>query len=1324
MAKLEIQITGNNENLKKVLAETKSALGDLGKLGIDAKPLTAYQAELLKIKQQTLDISKAKEEDRQAQKALNSEIKNQAKLQKEANDAATKKRKDAPFPSTNDDAVKKLTASYNGLIVTQDRSVKSDNLQVNSMNAKYVAYAKLSTEMAKQAAAQSSLTPAILGNVSATRDSVKVDTESIVLKGKSALLLAEEKALQAKATAELKNHVRETSAAKGSLDQRQSALIRLTQAYKNLSAAERESAAGTRLASIISGLKSQIKSINDAATPKSGQTLFDYLKSSALSAIGPIALVTAAVAAAREIFSHNLEISDSLADVQRTAKLSQEEVGGLSKELQRIPTRTDLSGLLDIGFIGGRLSVPKEELKGFIEQVDELGVVLKKEFPGGAEVIAESLGKIVTVYKITNKEGVSFGQALTKVGSAFLDLAHSGPVTVKYIQDFTLGIAGTAATARLSLPVIAAYGAVLGESGQIASSASLAVTRLVNDLSVKRDKYFAIAQLADSTLTIEKFTKLINTDTQAALSLFFKGLKAGNPAATELGDRLASVGIKTGKVSNAVKILAKNQDKLNDRIQKGSKSYEDATSISHNFEIANNTLGASVDKLSNSFVNLTTNPNGNVGKFFKSVIDGATYATKAIQDFNDLFEKSQEQKDNQTLKSNTTLGGVIRSSIFGGAAGTDSKEYKDALARKKKRDADRLQGSIADEGFVKADQLAAGKSEIQIKKLLVSEINKETIARDRLASALKFLNDPKNTPSQVDSVSKNINTLRANARRQNALVKKLKSKLPGNGEVIGDGSLVDQENGDRTIPVIKEELKSLQAANAKLDTQSALFKDNVIKIRKLKEELRLALGGKEKAAPAAPRDFKADITDVTAKAANYDNLVGLEDLDKTNEKTKQKYTSLNNDLDKLQKLYNAKYATGSQQRIALDSQVAATRKIISDNNERELTQNAIDFNKKKSDIIAGIDEQAGITRVIGLKRELEVNDAYYKEQTRIYSTNADILSALVEAKAASDENIRDKYRQKRVDAEQKIQEKIDEVTEKSFDSSSGTKRGNQKIDKDLADRIKKVQKYYDEIRDLNKNNPMFSEIGLLATKAGTVSKLKSGASDAKDNVFGKELAGVATNFGNQLIGTLIKANAFADKSFTDVIGELSSNLTESLNNVFLKKFGDMLTKTLDKAFDSLSSGQQALAGGAVVLGSVISGITKKTSYIGQGVGGALKGAGTGAVIGTAIGGPIGTLPGAIIGGVAGLIGGIFGAGKARKEEEARKKQLEEEKKQTALLERQNALAYSASIIGKKTVNGVVTAVEVNEFGQLTTNISGSDLQVVLSRANQARERGR
>lgn len=225
--------------------------------------------------------------------------------------------------------------------------------------------------------------------------------------------------------------------------------------------------------------------------------------------------------------------------------------------------------------------------------------------------------------------------------------------------------------------------------------------------------------------------------------------------------------------------------------------------------------------------------------------------------------------------------------------------------------------------------------------------------------------------------------------------------------------------------------------------------------------------------------------------------------------------------------------------------------------------------------------------------------------------------------------------------------------------------------------------------------------------------------------FGRLLERSVDQFGTDFFRTISTINQRTDASFESIFADLSASITSIFQDVFLKQLTDTLIESIKKAKQANTSsgsgddddgGSAKLAAALGIGGALISGSTKKTSTAGQGIGGALTGAG----IGTAIAPGIGTVIGGLIGGIA----GIFGSKKARKEEELQKKQLAEQEKQTKLLERQNAQAYTSSIIGRMTQQGVVTSVDVNEYGQLTTKISGSDLVIIADRANNARTRGR
>src|SRR5690606_24619927 len=283
----------------------------------------------------------------------------------------------------------------------------------------------------------------------------------------------------------------------------------------------------------------------------------------------------------------NIKVSDTLSDVRRTAELTTSEINDLVKELKNVPTRTGLNDLLEIATIGGQLGIAKEELGGFVQALDFLGVALANEIPGGAQVIAEELGKINGVFKVATREGLTAGEAMQKTGSAILALGQAGLATGGFLVDFTQRVAGAAQTVGIALPTMLAYGAVLEEAGVSAEVAGTATSKLLGQLAAKRADFFAIAQLADANLTLREFTTLINTDADAALRKFFAGLQAGGKTTTQFYDILNSAGIKTERYRNAVLLLSQNQERLTELTALSTNEYEKGTNAAEQFALRN-----------------------------------------------------------------------------------------------------------------------------------------------------------------------------------------------------------------------------------------------------------------------------------------------------------------------------------------------------------------------------------------------------------------------------------------------------------------------------------------------------------------------------------------------------------------------------------------------------------------------------------------------------------------------------------------------------------------------------------------------------------------
>lgn len=846
------------------------------------------------------------------------------------------------------------------------------------------------------------------------------------------------------------------------------------------------------------------------------------------STIGSFLGVTALIAAGKAVIDNNARISDSLADVRRTAGLTSKEADQLTTSLKALGTRTGLNDLLGIATIGGQLGIAKDQLAGFTEAIDQLAVTLSGELQGGAEGIAKSLGVLDNVFEVSAGNAGNVNKAYNQIGSAILGLGQSGLATGDFLADFGERVGGLAKQAGISLPVLLSYGAVLQENGVSAEVAGTAFKRLLSALSSNSAGFLKVAQLADSNLTLKEFNTIINTDTKKALELFFKGLKEGGSSTVAFNSILKSLKLSGAGVSQVVAALSNNQVALNGHIKEATGDFNDASKAADQFKIKNDTLAGSIDKLGNTFVNYTSS--GTIGRFFKSIIDGL----------------------------NTSL------SEFGKLV--NSSSWKEFFSR-----------------------LANNNGNVFEVNASVASLTKRTNDNQR------FLYPQGGSPEQQE--------------------KKL--------------AAIGQKGFNDYLSALK---KTADESKATLDRFAAGVKSGDLK----------DLGGK---------GGIVDFTQTYNKAKTYyEDLLALQ--------KKLGFTPKQKDTTRSNAETPEGFAKGTKTKVV-----------------------------ELKDIVGELNKALELT-------EVQFLDTFGERNQGKISAYQSAINAATNAFGRQSDAVKDL---------QKEQLKLYQLPSIASNISANTGIQNPTLDSEGKSKL---------------------EVDL-KTKQKPESLINKEAQE-EARMFKKELSRTVARFSEDLYQSLIDINTKGYKNFGEglagVAGDLAKSLTDSIGNVFMTAFSNQLTNVFEKAIGNLSAGEQAMAGAAVLLGSVVSGLFPKTSSGGQALGGALKGAGTGAVIGSIVPG-IGTAIGAVAGGIIGAIGGLFGAKKARKEEARRQAELEEQKKQTALLERANALAYTASIIGRKTVNGVVTGVEVNEFGQITAKVSGNDLAILLERANRSRQRG-
>lgn len=580
---------------------------------------------------------------------------------------------------------------------------------------------------------------------------------------------------------------------------------------------------------------------------------------------------------------------------------------------------------------------------------------------------------------------------------------------------------------------------------------------------------------------------------------------------------------------------------------------------------------------------------------------------------------------------------------------------------------------------------------------------------------------------------------------------------------------------------LEQELQRLQAIRPTIKTKIELDL-NTKEIKKVQDQLD-KLGGKNglkkpkvvKGTGASELTISDQLRELSQRTNFSAATAGLEGYAEKVQEVNNRYKDLFGDITSIENGITANTKLNATERTAALADVARIRKEATANQAKELSALEITEAQRVVSEVERIRNDSGVRAAETRSKELLAIQAWYDAEVVKAKNNEEILAALREGRAARIQSVNDKYEK----IEQDLWFKINQIETAGIAQNTDSEAAKtERIRQEWEKRRKAANDAYDALRKLDAYVPAFGVpdsvnkgIQTLAGKGldqkqaatndainkgqsaeiaqelsrkfrqgmnqainTTVSDLYSSLltfSDKRQQIndkYNEQLAKATNEQEKKQIEAQRKIALDAEYSFGSVFSNIVSRITGSFDTIFLeiaqnslkKALENGIKKGLDGTGEALSSELQGAIAGAGLAGGVISGVTKKTDTVGQTAGGYLKGLGTGAAIGTSIAPGIGTIIGASLGGTIGAVGGLFGSKKAKKEEEKRLQEIKEEQKRQTELLRQQALAYTSSVIGKATTQGIVTGVEVNEFGELTAKISGKDLQFVLDRNKQAR----
>ena len=361
---------------------------------------------------------------------------------------------------------------------------------------------------------------------------------------------------------------------------------------KQLDYMERGSDAWTAQAQRIRLVKEEIARVNGELAKS--QTFLERFNSKwqewQTVAVGGVAALTGAVMAGKKAVQMYAEMEQEMASVRKYTGMTAQQVEHLNEQFKKIDTRSPREELNRLAQEAGRLGKSSEEdVLGFVKAADQINVALD-ELGDGATL---QLSKLTSIFG--DEERLGTERSLLAVGSVINELSQNCTAGASYLAQFGQRLAGVGAQAGMTVPQVMAFGAVLDSQGQKVEMSATALSKLIMNLFKNTEK------IASATgMDLEKFNAALKSSTNEGLLMLLNRLN-------ELGDMsvlapvFADMGENGARASAVISALAGNVDMLIWEQEEAAKAFEEATSVTKEFDVQNNTVQAGLEKARKGF---------------------------------------------------------------------------------------------------------------------------------------------------------------------------------------------------------------------------------------------------------------------------------------------------------------------------------------------------------------------------------------------------------------------------------------------------------------------------------------------------------------------------------------------------------------------------------------------------------------------------------------------------------------------------------------------------------------------------------------------------
>ena len=393
----------------------------------------------------------------------------------------------------------------------------------------------------------------------------------------------------------------------------------LSQLKRNLNGLERGSEEWNRQCEAIKRVKAEIAKVNSQL--RENESLWERMNrklndwQTALAGIA--AAITGIIMAGRSAVNAFADMDQEMANVRKFTGMNASEVEQLNEDFQKIDTRTGREELNKLAQEAGRLGkTSQEDVLGFVKAADQINVALD-DLGDGATL---TLSKLTNIFG--DEERLGTEKALLAVGSVINELSQNCTASAPYLANFTQRMAGVGAQAKMTIPEIMGFAAVLDSQGQAVEMSATAVSKVIMDMFKENDKI-----IKATGLNAKEFNETLKKSTNEGLLMLLDRLH-------ELGniDVLAPVfkdmGENGARAAQVISALAGNLDMVRWEQEEATKAFAEGTSITNEFNVQNTTVQAGLDKARKGVTEMAVALGEQLQPIMKHVISSTTLLLK------------------------------------------------------------------------------------------------------------------------------------------------------------------------------------------------------------------------------------------------------------------------------------------------------------------------------------------------------------------------------------------------------------------------------------------------------------------------------------------------------------------------------------------------------------------------------------------------------------------------------------------------------------------------------------------------------------------------